>query len=102
MRERRVRGGAAALLAALAALAGAPPARAQETVAELADECSASVIDLSGGITTLCRDGALALAATRAGVALATSQGSPVPGSASTLGRRMASSPRLAFSLRGG
>jgi hypothetical protein len=89
----------AVLGAALAALFLAPAGvHAQGTVADMIEECRAS----SPLFFNACNNAVLALAATRAGIGLAASQGSAVPGSASTLGRRMASAPRLAFSLRGG
>jgi hypothetical protein len=98
MRERSARAAGAAL-ALLLGLAGPGTVTAQKTAAAMAAECAGVEAVL---LHAFCTDGALALAAARAGVGLALTQGSPVPGSASTLGRRMASSPRLAFSLRGG
>lgn len=76
------------------------PARssAQEAVVRVADECAAG----DPLLHPLCLEGALALRAARAGVGLAASLGSPVPGSSSTVGRRVGSSPRIAVSARGG
>ena len=82
------------------AVASVFPARssAQEAVVRVADECAAGD-PLMG---PLCLEGALALRAARASVGLAASLGSPVPGSSSTVGRRIGSSPRIAISARGG
>ena len=80
-------------------LAGRVSASAQETIQQMAAECFGADPELQ----PLCLEGALALQAARGGVGLAAaSLGTPVPGSTSTLGRRLASSPRLAFSVRGG
>ena len=90
---------AAIALSGLSLLAGRVSASAQETVQEMAAECFAAEQRLQ----PLCLEGALALQAARGGVGLAAaSLGTPVPGSTSTLGRRLGSSPRLAFSARGG
>jgi hypothetical protein len=91
--------GVAALLVAGAGAAPVPAA-AQDDIDEMISECAGPLAPslMSGP----CTDAALALGAARAGVGLAAAQGAPVPGSSSTLGRRMASSPRLAFSLRAG
>ena len=86
-------------LSVLFLLARSVSASAQETVQELISECFGA----DPGLQPLCLEGALALQAARGGVGLAAaSLGTPVPGSTSTLGRRLASSPRLAFSVRGG
>lgn len=82
------------------ALAAPGRLQAQRDVGGMASECYGQL--LPSPLGAACTDGALVLAAARAGVGLAMTQGSPVPGSASTLGRRMASSPRLAFSVRPG
>src|SRR5690606_37409342 len=47
-------------------------------------------------------EAALAFEAVRGGTGLAAAQGNPVPGSSSTLGRRLGTSPRIALSLRAG
>ena len=89
----------AIVLSVLLLLAGRVSASAQETIKQMAAECFGADPELQ----PLCLEGALALQAARGGVGLAaTSLGTPVPGSTSTLGRRLASSPRLAFSVRGG
>jgi hypothetical protein len=90
----------AALAVVAAALLSVRPAAAQSTLAGMVDECQASMTLPSPTIAAGCVDAAVALGALRAGIGLAAAQGSAVPGSASTLGRRMASSPRLAFSVR--
>jgi hypothetical protein len=84
--------------AAVLALSTPTDVAAQDSVSDMIAECHAS----NALLFQACTDAGLALGATRAGVGLAASQGSAVPGSASTLGRRMASSPRLAFSVRTG
>lgn len=81
------------------ALALGAPLTGQDSVAGMASECAPAA---DPTLRPLCTDAALALGGLRAGIGLAAAQGSPVPGSASTLGRRMASSPRVALSLRGG
>jgi hypothetical protein len=86
-------------LSVLFLVAGRVGASAQGTVTEMAAECFGADPDLQ----PLCLEGALALQAVRGGVGLAAaSLGTPVPGSTSTLGRRLGSSPRLALSVRGG
>ena len=86
-------------LSILLLLAGRLSSSAQETVQEVAAECSGADLVLQ----PLCLEGALALQAARGGVGLAASSlGTPVPGSSSTLGRRLGSSPRFALSVRGG
>ena len=85
-------------LSVLFLLAGRVGVSAQETVQQMAAECFGA----DPGLQPLCLEGALALQAARGGVGLAAaSLGTPVPGSTSTLGRRLASSPRLALSVRG-
>ncbi len=72
------------------------PASAQVTRSEMVVECVGSVPDLA----PLCVEGVLALEAARGGIGIAASQGSAVPGSSSTLGRRLGLSPRVALSTR--
>ena len=72
------------------------PVSAQVTRSEMVVECVGSVADLA----PLCVEGVLALEAARGGIGIAASQGSAVPGSSSTLGRRLGLSPRVAFSTR--
>lgn len=89
----------ALVLSVLFLVVGHVGASAQGTVTEMAAECFGADPDLQ----SLCLEGALALQAARGGVGLAAaSLGAPVPGSVSTLGRRLGSSPRLALSVRGG
>ena len=84
------------LVGALALTFAAAPASAQLTRSDMVGECVGSVPDLA----LPCVEGVLALEAVRGGVGIAASQGSPVPGSSSTLGRRLGLSPRIAFSTR--
>lgn len=78
----------------LAFLGLASPGKAQ-AVAELAGRCTAA----SGG-AGWCAAGALAYQAVVAGVGLAASAGSDIPGTSSTLGWRRGLGPRLALSAR--
>ena len=89
----RVARGAALLAAGLMVL----PAAAQETREAMAAECTGA----NAVLALLCLESVLALEAARGTVGLAAAQGTPVPGSTSTLGRRLGTSPRLALSLRG-
>lgn len=82
----------------LAGIGRPAPAAAQRTADDMIAACRAS----SPLLGAECTDAVAALTAARAGVGVAAAQGSAVPGSASTLGRRMASSPRLAFAIRTG
>jgi len=56
----------------------------------------------SGTLMVLCHQAALALDGARGGLATAASNGSEVPGSASTLGHRLRSFPRIALAGRAG
>ena len=88
------RAAGAALVALL--LAAAPGgARAQE-VEVLADACGGGM----EGLRADCLEAALAFQATAGMVGLAASGGVELPGAASTLGRRLARSPRIGLSLR--
>jgi hypothetical protein len=93
MRDRTGILRAAALVAPLLAV----PLAAQETRGEMVVECR----NAGAVVADSCLEALLALEALRGGIGLATTQGSPVPGSSSTLGRRLGSSPRIAMSLRG-
>ncbi|HEX9885709.1 MAG TPA: hypothetical protein VGA70_04435 [Longimicrobiales bacterium] len=73
-------------------------ARAQSDVERLAGACSAASTTLAGP----CLEAALALQAAHGAVGLAVSGGSDLPGHASTLGRRLGSSPRFALGARVG
>jgi len=73
------------------------PAAAQETREAMAAECTGA----NAVLAPLCLESVLVLEAARGAVGLAAAQGTPVPGSTSTLGRRLGTSPRLALSLRG-
>lgn len=85
---------AAALLGGGLGTPAPAPAQAWE---ELADACVAS-----GGAAAAraCVDGALALQATRSGIGLAAAGGSGLPGTASTVGRRLGATPRLSLAFR--
>lgn len=63
--------------------------------AELGERCAAA-----GGTTLACRDAALAAEAVIGGVGLSLSGGNEFPGSASTLGHRFGTTPRVAGSFR--
>lgn len=78
----------------LALLGLAAPGRAQ-SAAELTARCS----DASGG-ANWCAAGAAAYQAAASGIGLASSAGSDIPGTSSTLGWRRGLGPRLALSAR--
>lgn len=82
---------------AVALLVAAVPATAQQTAGDLAAECGAD-----GGpvLREWCREVAFAFQAVQGGVGLATTAGAAVPGTASTLGRRLGATPRIAFAAR--
>jgi len=65
---------------------------------ELVSACSAG----AGGLTGRCHAIALALDATRGGLGTAASAGTEMAGSASTLGHRLRTFPRIALSARAG
>jgi hypothetical protein len=73
--------------------------RPEESVQELAFACGGA---RGGGVETWCFETVLAAQAARGGLGLAGTLGGPVPGSASTLGRRLRSFPRISVALRGG
>ena len=89
--RRRLTGCAAFL--ALCALGSihARPAAAQGIVS-LADACAASD---PGALTDWCQEVALAVQAVQGGAGMALAGGADLPGSASTLGRRMGRMPRI-------
>lgn len=91
--DRLIRTG---LAAGLALLVGAAPSAAQDR-ANLAERCA-----VAGGGTLACRDAALGVEAVVGGVGLAFSGGNEFPGSASTLGHRFGTTPRVAGSVRAG
>lgn len=82
----------AAVLATLAAVA--LPASAQ-SVTKLAQSCTSA-----GGPLASCTETAVTAAAVQGFTGLLAGLGSEVPGSASTLGRRIGLTPRVALSLR--
>jgi hypothetical protein len=85
-----------ALVAAV--LAWAPSVlTAQNDVQALAARCRGSNAQLEA----ICREAAVAAQAGHAGVGLLAAGGAPVPGAASTIGRRFGGTPRFALSLRG-
>lgn len=79
-------------------LFGFPGALAAQGLQGLVDRCSQE----AGGFSGRCHVAGLALDALKGGVATAGALGSEIPGSASTLGYRLPSSPRLALSARTG
>lgn len=85
----------------LAVALAAPPLAAQvpessvRGVAELAQRCAAG----RAGLLPACSELALGAMAVQRGVGLASAAGSDIPGSPSTLGRRMGRMPRLGLSL---
>lgn len=84
-----------AVISGLLVLPGA--ATAQETVEELAAECGEG----SGeALREWCREVAVAFRAAQGAVGLAGSGGAAVTGMASTLGKRLGSTPRLTFAAR--
>lgn len=88
-----VRALATAAAVACAAAPGPPPATAQTT--ELARECVAKT---SAG-EPACMELAVAAAALQRGIGLASALGSDVPGSSSTMGRRIGRMPRIGLSV---
>lgn len=72
--------------------------RAQDDVFELRDRCAATDSTLGPP----CLEAALAAQATQGAVGLALAGGSDNPGTPSTLGRRLGTTPRVALSLRVG
>ena len=91
----------------VAALAGPAGAAAQETIprrsdlrglTEVVERCAAGSPDLDSP----CREMGLAAMSLQQGVGLAGALGSDLPGSPSTLGRRLGSMPRLGLTVSGG
>ena len=76
----------------LAALVVPPDARAQS----LREQCSV----VQGGVVPYCAGVADAAAIMQARVGIAAAGGNPVPGTASTLGMRLGSTPRVGLGLR--
>ncbi len=99
--SRRRRNGSAlrataAVVAAVACFGGAPPKHATaQGMVELAQACAA---ETPAG-EEACRELALAAAALQRGVGLASALGSDVPGSSSTMGRRIGRMPRMGLSV---
>ncbi|MBW3535994.1 MAG: hypothetical protein KY453_12400, partial [Gemmatimonadetes bacterium] len=92
---RRLRSPALACLGL--ALTASPGASAQD-VAVLADACGGGMVVLAAD----CVEAALAFQSVSGLVGLAGAGGTELPGGASTLGRRLARSPRMGLSLRVG
>jgi len=88
-----------ALLGLLGALFLSPGFLSSQTLQELAFQCGGAQ---GGGVEAWCYETVLAAQAARGGLGLAGSLGSPMPGTASTLGRRLRSFPRISLGLRGG
>ncbi len=85
----------AVLAASIGSLADAPPARAQSALEELAARCVAQ-----GAPAIRCRELAVTARSLQGTVGVLTGLGSEVPGSPSTLGRRLGTSPRIAVGGR--
>jgi hypothetical protein len=82
----------------IAAVALAAPVRLEaQTPAALAARCTAA-----GGVSAVCAATGVAAEALVGHLGLLAGLGSDVPGSASTLGRRVGSTPRIALALRAG
>ncbi len=75
-----------------------PSSLTAQGLQRLVDRCGEGM----GGFTGRCHVAALALDAARGGVATAAALGGEVPGSASTVGYRLRSSPRISLSARAG
>lgn len=80
---------------AILALFTGPADGSSQSVSQLAVECAGQNVELSAW----CQELALAAAAAHRATGLAASLGSDIPGSPSTLGRRLGSAPRIGFSL---
>lgn len=92
----RIRRGASALMAVLTAVA-LPADAASQRVEELAAGCTSA-----GGAAPRCIELAVAARALQGHVGLLAGLGSEVAGSASTLGRRLGTTPRVAVGARAG
>ncbi len=97
MRDLRRRG-PALLALATASLAAAAPLAAQDSAPAVADQCATG----SPAVGPECLEAMLAFQAVEGLVGLAGSGGAALPGSSSTLGRRVGSQPRLAAAIRVG
>lgn len=95
MRPRGFSRGVGAVLAVLLVLIPGA-ARAQEDVLTLRDRCASQASTLADH----CLEAALAAQAVQGAVALSLAGGSDNPGTPSTLGRRLGTTPRIALSLR--
>ena len=87
------------VLVAALAVGGSQPIgiSAQGSVGQLRSECAAG----DQGLELLCADAALAVQALHSGVGLLMTAGGALPASPSTLGQRMAGSPRVAVDVGG-
>jgi hypothetical protein len=95
--RRRRPVGPIAFLALLPAVLQGAPLSAQTAIEALADQCPAEEVELRAW----CTEVALAFQAAQGGVGIAaTGGGSLFPGNASTLGRRLPSSPRISGNLQ--
>ena len=72
------------------------PGGAQDPVEQISAQCESEASPLLQGI---CRDGALALRALHGGIGLLMTGGGALPASPSTVGRRLAGSPRVVVDL---
>ncbi len=93
----------ALVLSAAALLVVSPHGAAgQDHVTELANACAGSSLRVgTDALEAWCTEVALAAQGTVGGLGLAVTGGNPVPGSASTLGRRVGSVPRISVGVRG-
>lgn len=87
------------VLAAAAVLTAGAAAPAAAQVRELAQRCTGDPV---AALEIRCQEGALAVQALQAGVGLSLAGGNPLPGGASTLGRRFGRTPRVALNTRVG
>lgn len=93
MKRRRLRLGPLALAAVLA---GSADAAAQDLEPFIA-RCAAGG---SSSLLTACQNAVLAAQALRGGIAVTDAVGDALPGSSSTIGRRLGASPRVSVALR--
>ena len=94
--------GRSGAILALLLLASSGLVQPSEVMSQELPALVASCGATSEALTLLCHRAALAVDAARGGLGTAASRGSEIYGSASTLGYRLRSSPRLALSARAG
>ncbi len=79
----------------IALLSLSPDRATAQAIPQLAEICTGG----SGLRAPWCRAGALAFQAAASGLGLSASRGTEIPGTASTLGRRLGTTPRIALSV---